>query len=61
MEKTVQELFDEFVAVHGAVATVAAIKGHKVHTDGGTGCSKNSDCPTGYYCSSGSCILDVGH
>lgn len=60
MEKTVQELFDEFVALHGAAATVAAVKGH-VKPFSGTGCTKDSDCGHGYICSGGSCVLDVGH
>lgn len=57
--ETVQQEFDALVKAHGAEAVIAAIKGH-IHPNAGTGCLKNSDCPTGYYCSSGSCILDVG-
>lgn len=58
MEKSVQELFDKFVKEHGAEATALAIKGH-VHPDSGGTCPK-VPCPTGYFCSNGQCILDVG-
>lgn len=58
MAKSVQQLFDEFVKQHGAEATILAIKGH-AHPDGSGDCPK-VPCGTGYYCSNGHCILDVG-
>lgn len=54
-----QEKFDALVAEFGAEAVIAAIKGH-VHPDAGTGCLKDTDCPHGYICDKGSCILNVG-
>lgn len=58
MEKSVQELFDEFVKEHGAEATVLAIKGH-VHPDGGGTCPE-VPCGAHYVCSGGKCVLDIG-
>lgn len=62
MEK-VQEQFDALVKEFGAEAVTEAVFAHrptKVHTDGGTGCTKDSDCATGYYCNGGTCTLKVG-
>ncbi len=58
MEKSVQQLFDEFVKEHGAEATVKAVKAH-VSPDGSGDCPK-VPCSTGYYCSNGQCKLNVG-
>lgn len=55
---TAQEQFDALIAEYGAVAVIAAIKNH-VHPDSGGTCPQ-TPCPTGYYCSAGQCILDVG-
>lgn len=54
-----QEKFDALIKEFGAEAVVVAIKTH-VHPDAATGCGKSGDCPRGYYCSNGVCILDVG-
>lgn len=56
---TTQEKFDALVQEEGAEAVIAAIKGH-VHPDSGTGCTKDSDCGKGYYCSNGACVLNIG-
>lgn len=62
MAKTVQEKFDALIAEHGAEEVIKAIKSHTappVHTDGGGSC-EGVICRTGYYCSQGVCILNVG-
>lgn len=60
MEKTIQELFDEFVALHGAGATILAAKSH-VHPNADGNC-KTTGCPVHYICNTatGNCQLDLG-
>ncbi len=59
--ETAQTKFDALIAEFGAGVVIAAIKGHKKpNTDGGTTCTKDSDCGHGYICSGGSCVLDIG-
>lgn len=56
--QTVQEKFDALIAEHGAEKVIQAIKSH-VSPDSSVGCPQTA-CPAGYYCSNGSCVLDVG-
>lgn len=57
--QTTQEKFDALIKEDGAVAVLAAIKGH-VHPYANGTCPQ-VPCPTGYYCSGSTCVLDVGH
>lgn len=58
MKKSVQELFDAFVADHGSEATISAINGH-VHPDSDATCPTVA-CSKGYICINHQCKLDLG-